>query len=183
MHSLWAIHTVEEEWRFLLICAGNFRDALHVRYCRRPPYLPTHCDGCGAKFSTAHGIECKKGGLVIQRHDEIKFKLPDLATRALIPSVVRDEPQIYPARSADVEETDRMSTSTEERGDRLIRNIWKHQTDCILDVRITKFDAPSKIHRKPETVILSHECEMWKKYLQACLDQRCQSLLSLYGFM
>ena len=41
--------------------------------------------------------------VVIQRHDEIKFELQYLAARALIPSVVRDEPQIYPGRSADVE--------------------------------------------------------------------------------
>ena len=120
----------------------------------------------------AHGLECKKGGLVIQRHDEIKFELQDLAARALIPSVVRDEPQIYPGRSADVEETEGVSTPTEERGDLLIRNIWKHQTDCILDVRITNLDAPSNIHRKPEAVLLSHEREKKKKYLQLCLDQR-----------
>ena len=75
---------------------------------------PTHCDGCGAKFSIAQGLECKKGGLVIQRNDEIKIELQDLAARALIPSVVHDEPQIYPGRSADVEETKGMSTPTEE---------------------------------------------------------------------
>ena len=44
-------------------------------------------------------------------------------------------------RSADVEETEGISTPTEERGDLLLRNIWKHQTDCILDVRITNLDA------------------------------------------
>ena len=67
------------------------------------------------------------GGLVIQRHDEIIFALQDLAARALILSV---EPQIYPGRSGDVEETEGMSTTTEERGDLLIRNLWKHQTEC-----------------------------------------------------
>ena len=59
-----------------------------------------------------------------------------------------DEPQIFPGCSAHVEETERMSTPTEERGDLLIRDI----TDCILDVRITSLDAPSNIHRKPEAV-------------------------------
>ena len=92
---------------------------------------------------------------------------------ALIPSVVRDDPQIYLGRSADVEETEGMSTLTEERGDllTLIRNKWKHQTDCILDVRILNLDAPSNIQRKPEAVLLSREREK-KKYLQACLDLR-----------
>ena len=83
---------------------------------RTPPNLPTHCDGCLAKFSIAHSLEYKKKGLVIQHHDEIQFELlVDLAARALIPSVVRDEPQIYPGRSADVEETDGMSTIINRR--------------------------------------------------------------------
>ena len=94
---------------------------------------------------TQDGLECKKGGLVIQCHDEIKLELQDLAARALI----RDEPQIYPGRSADVEETGGMFSPTEECSDVLSRNLWKHQTDCILDVRITNLDAPSSTHRKP----------------------------------
>ena len=77
-------------------CLSNmeFRDALHLRYCIAPSNLLTQCDGCGAKFSTAHGLECKKGGLVIQCHDKIKLELQYLAARVRIPSVVRDEPQI-----------------------------------------------------------------------------------------
>ena len=68
-----------------------------------------------------------------------------------------DDPQIYPGRIADGEETEGMSTPTEERGDLLIRNLWKHQTDCILDVRISNLDAPSTIDRKPDAGLLSHE--------------------------
>ena len=79
----------------------------------------------------------------------IKFEIQDLATRALIPSVVFDEPQIYPDRSAAVDETERMSTPTEESVYLLTKNIWKHQTECIL------------------AVLLSHEREKSKKYLQA----------------
>ena len=122
--------------------------------------------------------ECKTGGLVIQRHYEIKFELQELAAGALIPSVVRDDPQIYPGRSSNVEETEGMSTPAEERGDLLVRFLWKHQTDCILDVRTT---AQSNIHRKLEAVFLSHEREKKKSYFQACLYQRL--LLSLCGFM
>ena len=118
----------------------EFRDELHLRYCRTPPNIHTHCDGCGAKFSSIHGLDSKKGGFDIQRHDEIKLELQNLAAGALIPS-----------------ETEGMSTPTEERGDLLIRSIWKHQTDCILDVRITNIDTPSNIHRKSEAVLLSHE--------------------------
>ena len=65
-------------------------------------------------------------------------------------------------------ETEGMSTATEERGDLLIRKLWKHQTDCILDVRIPNLNAPSNIS---ETGVLrSQEREKKKTYLQACLD-------------
>ena len=85
----------------------------------------------------------------------------------------RDELQNYPRRSADVEGTEGISTPTEDRGDLLMRNIWKHQTDCILDVRITKnLDAPSNIRRQLEAFLLSNEREKKKKYLRGCLDQR-----------
>ena len=78
--------------------------------------IPTHCDGCGADFSKAHGLECKKGGLFIQRHDESKFELQDLAARTLITSLqlVRGEPQIYPGRRVDVEATIRFVRADHE---------------------------------------------------------------------
>ena len=40
----------------------EFRDTLQFQYCRTPPNLHTHCDGCGSKFPVAYGLECKKGG-------------------------------------------------------------------------------------------------------------------------
>ena len=72
------------------------------------------------------------------------------------------------------EETERMSTPTEKRSDLQIRNIWKHQTDGILEQIITNDDAPSNMHREPEAVLLSHEREK-KKFLPACPDQRRHS--------
>jgi hypothetical protein len=32
----------------------EFRDSLHLRYVRAPGDLPSHCDGCDAKFSIRH---------------------------------------------------------------------------------------------------------------------------------
>ena len=45
-------------------------------------------------------------------------------------------------------------------------------TDCILDERVTNLDAPSHSYRKQEAVLLSHERDKKKNYLQACQDQR-----------
>ena len=69
----------------------DVRETLHLSYCRASSNLPTHCDGCGAKFFIAHRFEYKVVYVVIQRHEEIKFELQDLAARAaIITSVVRD---------------------------------------------------------------------------------------------
>ena len=51
----------------------------------------------------------------MQRHEEIKFELQDLAASALIPYVVGNEPQIYPRRNVDVEATEGMSKPTRKR--------------------------------------------------------------------
>ena len=64
------------------LSATEFRDSLALRY--HPPLLrlPALCDGCGSQFSTGHVLDCRKGGLVIQRHNEIRDALGDLASIA-----------------------------------------------------------------------------------------------------
>ena len=42
--------------------------------------------------------------------------------------------------------------------------------------------TPSNIHRKPKSVLLSHEREKKKKYLQGCLDQRRNFSLLVVSF-
>ena len=54
-----------------------------------------------------------------------------------------------------------MSTPTDECGDLLILNIWKHQTDCILDVRFTNLEHRTETGRYEER----------EKIFPACLDQ------------
>jgi hypothetical protein len=48
-----------------------------------------------------HGLECKKRGLVISRHNEIRDELGDLASRAFTLSAVRDGPRIRFSRPAE----------------------------------------------------------------------------------
>ena len=47
---------------------------------RHPADLPACCDGCGADFTKQHGMDCKKGGLVIQRHNEVRDCLGDISS-------------------------------------------------------------------------------------------------------
>ena len=74
------------------LSAQEFRDALFLRYAIPPPDLPSVCDGCGQKFDVDHGLQCKTGGLVILRHNEIRDELEYLAAQALTPSAVATNP-------------------------------------------------------------------------------------------
>jgi hypothetical protein len=65
------------------VSAQEIRDAPLLRYAGGPlDLLPPFCDGCNQKFSVRHALECKKGGLVISRHNEIRDDLSDLALKA-----------------------------------------------------------------------------------------------------
>ena len=68
----------------------EFRDALAVRYKKPPLSIPPHCDGCGAPSSLYHFLICKKGGLIVQRLNEIRDAIGDLA--ALLWNQVNLEP-------------------------------------------------------------------------------------------
>ncbi len=148
-----------------------------------PHHLPIQCNGCQQKFSVRHALECKRGGLVISRHNEIRDELSDLASKAFFPSAVRDEPRIQTSRAAESDTSPGKPESpavkrlfqnnrTEDRGDILVRGLWARGTDCIIDVRITDVDAKSQRSKDPHKVLEAHEREKKKKYLEACLEQR-----------
>jgi hypothetical protein len=155
------------------LSAQEFRDTLLLRHARIPGDLPSHCDGCGAKFDVRHALECKVGGLVILRHNEINKELCDLASKALAPSAVHVEPMIHSRRTAEEIKAkepkppvQRLSrSSNEERGDLLIWGFWARGTDVIVDVRVTDTDAKSYRSRDPHKVLATQEREKKKKYL------------------
>ena len=61
----------------MVLIPVEWRDGCFLRYARTPLDLPPTCDGCGAPFSVEHGKTCKKGGLIIKRHDEIRDMLTE----------------------------------------------------------------------------------------------------------
>ena len=69
--------------------AQEWCDALFLRYGLEPPDLPRYCDGCETRFTISHAHDCKKGGLVTARHNELRDGVADLAGKAFTPSHVR----------------------------------------------------------------------------------------------
>ena len=62
------------------LSAVRIRDALAVRYCRPLLGMAAKCDGYWAPFDLGHVLDCKKGGLVTQIHNEVRDALGDIAT-------------------------------------------------------------------------------------------------------
>ena len=152
---------------------------------RSPGDLPERCDGCNAPFTVQHALDCKHGGLIIQRHDEIGSELMEWASKALTPSAVRVEPLMHldstPAASEDKPKSKPEATSNQftdhavndgKRGDILIRGLFQRGTECIIDVRVTDLDCKSNRNSSPEKVLKKHERQKKSKYLQDCLKQR-----------
>ncbi len=109
-------------------------------------------------------------------------ELIELSTMALRPAAVRDEPLIitvpkqHPTRSNDPKIKNNppvdLPSNDGDRGDILLRGMWKNQHETIIDIRVTDTDANAHKHQHPYAVLKKQEKEKRTKYLQPCLDQR-----------
>ena len=160
----------------------EWRDSFLLRFSLSPLGLPLKCDGCGVDFSINHALKCKYGGLIILRHDEVTRELIELGTMALRPAAVRDEPLITPVPRQHPTQTNNPNSTNNQpvddpsndgdRGDILLRGLWKNQHETIIDIRVTDTDQHAYRHQNPYDVLKKQEKEKKAKYLKACLDQR-----------
>ena len=173
----------------LTLSSGEFRDGIALRYGLDITDLPKKCDGCDAKFTKLHALQCKKGALVMGRHDDVKDEVAYLAALATNAGSVRDEPIINIGRAtpsglpahASISSTNNVGPASthlppnppsQDRGDILIRSLFGKSTDCVIDVRVTDSDAPAKVKIDPMQVLRTQEKEKKKKYLDRCIEQR-----------
>ena len=164
--------------------AQEWRYALFLRYGLDPPGLPTHYDGCQAKFSISHAIDCKKGGLVTAPHNEIRDRVAYLEGKAFTPSHMHNNPLIYSGHAVKrTKATPAWATGnnnqegvppldvTDQKGNLLIRDLWQNGTDSVHDMHVVNTDTKSHITKDTEKCL--HEAERGKNwmYLEACLQQ------------
>ena len=70
----------------------EFQDTLRMRYGLMPIRLPHLCDGCNDNFSLDHALNCRKGGLIIRRHDNLKKDLGYLLGLSITPPLFLTNP-------------------------------------------------------------------------------------------
>ena len=143
----------EQEWR----------DALFLQYGLEPPDLPKYYDGCNSKFTICHALDCKRGGLVTVRHNELRDGHRYLAGKSFTPSHIRDDPLVFAGYSVKRPKAnpDRPSGSTdrygmpppeatEQKGDLLIRDLWQNGTNSVHNMRAVNTDAKTHVMKPPE---------------------------------
>jgi len=117
--------------------------------------IPASCDGCGEYFSLTHALDCHKGGLVTQHHNEVRDALGDLAalgySEVVHKPIVCDGNEVYPALIADLG----------------VRGVWIPQLKALFNVRVADTDVPSCVSRSVSAVLATAEEEKKHKYLSA----------------
>ena len=126
----------------------EFRDALALRYNRSIKNLPSKC-ACGQPFDATHAMNCKKGGFVSIRHNNVR----DFEAN-LLKSVCNDveiEPKLQPI------------DDDEARLDIRARGFWRPGQSAFFDVRVTNVNSASQVNTAPAAVYKNHENEKKRK--------------------
>ena len=106
---------------------------MSLRYQRHLIRSPATCDGCGATFSVSHALSCKKGGQVVNQHNEVCDAVGNLS--AMVWKDVVKEPIVREANEATNEQT--------LIADLSVRGVWRPQAMALFDIRVMNTDAMS----------------------------------------
>ena len=145
---------------------GQFVDAVRLRYNQPLKNLPSHCP-CGSKFNVEHALNCKKGGFVAQRHDQLRDMFTNLLGRVC--KDVEAEPRLLPV----TQETFNFKSANrgdESRLDIKAGGFWQRSQTAFFDIRVTHVNSSSQTGKATSTIFRAHEMEKKREYLQRVLD-------------
>ena len=103
-------------------------------------------------------LDCKTGGLVIQRHNEVRNCLGDMHIWLLKYGV-----RLY------VKEANSKADGPGLRADLGIRGVWTPHAggSALFDIKVIDTDAPSHLHRTQESILGTGALEKKKLYKMA----------------
>ena len=160
--STWLTVLPLEEYEFTLN-KGEFRDAINLRYAKTLRGLPSKCP-CGQKYDVTHALNCKKGGFVTQRHDQLRNYEAELLKKVV--NDVELEPPLQPLTG----ETVQGLTGDSARPDIRARGVWRQGQNAYFDVRITNVNSESQKHLSISTILEKHEKEKKRQYNQRIMN-------------
>ena len=143
----------------------EFRDALRLRYDWPIPDSPSVCI-CGCSFTVDHAMICQRGGLVIQRHNEIRDLEAELLDMVCYDVAI--EPTLQPLAG---EELNRgANTAADARLDVHCRGFWERQRAAFFDIRVCHPNADSYKELSPKQIYKLHEDEKKRKYASRIIE-------------
>ena len=154
--SSWLSVLPLEEFGFTLN-KGEFRDALNLRYGRSLKGLPQTCP-CGQPFNVTHALNCKRGGFVTMRHNNIRDFEADILSK--IVNDVELEPELQPVSG----EIFNGLSGDSARPDIRARGVWRAGQNAFFDVRVTNTQSASQVNQTTESVLRKHEQEKKRCY-------------------
>ena len=160
--SSWLSVLPLEEYDFTLN-KSEFRDAINLRYAKPLRGLPSKCP-CGQTYDVTHALNCKKGGFVTQRHNELRDYEAELLKKVV--NDVEIEPPLQPITGEIVQGL----SGDNARPDIRARGVWRKGQNAYFDVRITNLNSNSQKHLPVNTVLEKHEKEKKRQYNQRIMN-------------
>ena len=142
---------------------GEFRDALAIRYNSELRGLPTKCP-CDKPFSINHAMDCKRGGLVIIRHNNIRDFQANLLRQVC--NDVETEPPLQPLDGEQISGL----TGDEAKPDIRARGFWRQGQNAFFDIRVTNTNCTSQASMSTEKIYKKHEAEKKRNYNQRIMQ-------------
>ena len=136
----------------------EFRDGICLRYGWKIPNTPSFCR-CKLKNTHDHTLNCKLGGYVNMRHNNIR----DFEA-TLLREVCKDVKIEPPLMPVGVTGTESSNDAERARLDVSAVGIWSSMERTFLDVRVMHPNSPSYENMSPEDIYNKHEKEKKRAY-------------------
>ena len=136
---------------------GEFRDAIAIRYNKPISDLPSQCP-CGERYDLNHALNCKRGGFVIMRHDNVRNFEANLLRK--ICQDVETEPRLQSLEGEEVVGLEGDDAHPDIRA----KSVWRNAQNAFFDVRVTNTNSASQNTLSEEQVLRNHENEKKRAY-------------------
>ena len=143
----------------------KFRDGLCLRYEWPIPDIPSTCV-CNEAFTVDHAMICKRGGFVIQRHNELRDLEADLLN--LVCKDVTTEPVLQDVQGEKL--TRGSNRSQDARLDIHARGFWEPHRSAFFGVRVCHPNAESYRELEPQQIYRIHENAKKREYHTRVLE-------------
>ena len=144
----------------------EFWDAVNIRYAWPLTGLPSRC-ACGDPFNLEHALKCKKGGFIIQRHNELRDLTADLLDEvcndvAIEPPLETLTGETFKYKTANVADDARLDVSA--------RGFWLRGQRAFFDVKVFNPNARRYLNQTPCQAYHANEQDKKRNYNERILE-------------